>query len=377
MPSRRSKKRDTAATRSNPDNWGYNPGYFGGGRLTVQSLENEMHSGSTRRRRSRRSSRRKSEEESGVGKKIWIVVAAAVFLYAAFLGFMLLWSKVIKPAAPVAAVQVEPSAKASVAAVTKDPVVVVTASGMIHDLERSQTLAEDARRFARSGNTIAAETKFAEAARLTPNVFTLLQEWANVLRENKKWVEARDILIRAVSMAPESTGVRMALADTYAQLRQNDDALAMAEWVLEDQPYAEEAHRIAAEISVLRGQHEKAMRHWQKLVSLDSNNHAAENNLGVAFMALNRIDDALKAFNNVMRDEPGNSQAYYYMTQAFIQSERWDEAVSTLTRSVDRFGYAFVQSWTMGSEFDPIRDQAAFARLFAQESNVATPPPAN
>lgn len=343
----------------------------------MQSLENEMHSGSTRRRRSRRSSRRKSEEESGVGKKIWVVVAAAVFLYAAFLGFMLLWSKVIKPAAPVAAVQVEPSAKASVAAVTKDPVVVVTASGMIHDLERSQTLAEDARRFARSGNTIAAETKFAEAARLTPNVFTLLQEWANVLRENKKWVEARDILIRAVSMAPESTGVRMALADTYAQLRQNDDALAMAEWVLEDQPYAEEAHRIAAEISVLRGQHEKAMRHWQKLVSLDSNNHAAENNLGVAFMALNRIDDALKAFNNVMRDEPGNSQAYYYMTQAFIQSERWDEAVSTLTRSVDRFGYAFVQSWTMGSEFDPIRDQAAFARLFAQESNVAAPPPAN
>ncbi len=370
MPSRRSKKRETATTRANPENWGYNPGYFGGGRLTVQSLENEMHTG-TRRRRSRRSSRRKSEDESSVGKKIWIVVAVLAFLYVGFLGFMLIWSKVIKPTpapAPAVTSSESVSSPTGVAASKENPVAEVSAAEMIGDMERSKILAEDARRFARTGNLMAAETKFTEAAKLTPHVFTLLQEWANVLRENKKHDEAKDVLIRAVSMAPDSTGVRLALADTYVQLRQNDDALAMAEWVLEDQPYAEDAHRIAAEISVMRGQHEKAMRHWQKLVGLDSNNHTAENNLGVSLMELNRIDEALKAFNNVIRDEPGNSQAYYYMAQAYIQGERWNEAVATLTRSVDRFGQAFVLSWINGSEFDPIRNQESFVRLFPQQA---------
>jgi tetratricopeptide (TPR) repeat protein len=372
MSSRRSRKQESATTRSNPENWGYNPGYFGGGRLTVQSLENEMSAGSGRRRRSRRSSRRKSEDESSVGKRTWIAVAAIVFLYAGFLGFMLVWSKVIRPPAPAPAAEVKPAATTAPAGEEGSAAPDITAAEIIGDLERSKILAEDARRAARGGDLITAEAKFAAAAELAPNVFTLLQEWASVLRENKKWGEAREVLTRAVSMAPDSAGVRLALADTYVQLRRNDDALAMAEWVLEDQPYAEEAHRIVAEISVARGQHEKAMRHWQKLVSLDSNNHSAENNLGVSLMKLNRSEEALKSFNNVIRDEPGNSQAYYYMTQAYMQDERWSEAVATLTRSIDRFGFAFVQAWTMGPEFDPIRDQEAFARLFPSGSSPAT-----
>ncbi len=341
----------------------------------MQALEREVRRLDDPRYSTVRSRKSLRHEERGSGKVLWLSVIAITLAYLGFLGFSVIRPKLTapRPAAPAdeAAIPLLPAVDSDPALDIDTPATeTVSASVLIDNARRSRNLAEEGRRALRARQWAQAEVKLAEAAEYAPYSYTILFDWATALIEQKRWSAARDVLVRALEVSPESTPARVALAQVFHQLREFQNALAMARWTLEAEPYSETAHQIAAEVYTSLNEFERAITHWQRLVSLNSNDHAAENNLGAAYLKLGQVNQAIKTFENVLRDEPGNSQAYYYMALGFLAKQEPDLAVDVLTRASLRFGRPFVLSWTKGPEFEALRD----APVYRQHFGEATPP---
>jgi len=353
---------------------------IGGVRLTVQSLEEDARIRSRPKEFSNsRSRRNRRKEETGTGKILWLSVMVVAFAYLGLLGYKAIkprWDAQRKSPAPSVAPAKPESAAVAAAAPPVTPAVTAAVSSaedmpastraldIIAELKQSRLLMEESKKLIRDRKLSLAEDKLTDAARLAPHNFNILMELAQVQLEQKKWLAARDVLLRAVAVNPDSVPAQLMLARAYLQLRQMDDALAMARWVLEAETYSEDAHQIAADVYTANGQHEQAIDHWQRLVMLNSNNHVAENNLGVAQLRIGRINQAVRTFENVIRDEAGNSQAYYYLSLCFIEKGEPELAVDVLVRASGRFGSQFVQSWIHSAEFNSIKAHPSFQRNF-------------
>lgn len=353
-------------------------GLAGSDRITVQSLEEQVRSQSRRRRRKSSRLRRRSRDEPTLGKYLWLVVVLAVLLYLGFLATKIVWPKIASRLAPSGQGVETPVSEVAEAEeiITADElspggIVLPPAASMVAGLIRSMELAEEARRLVRSRQYTAAETKFEEAVMLTPNVHNLLVDWADVLRVLNRWSEVRDVMLRALSIEPASVPDRLALAEAYVALKQTEDALALALWVIRDESYSSAAHRIAAEAWTSMGEHEKALAHWEKLVSLDWDDNTSENNLGFAYLELNQNAKALKTFQNVILDEPGNSQAHYYLVLCLVRNNELDLAVDALSKAETLFGRQFVRAWTQSPEFLPLRENESFRQRFPEETDGA------
>lgn len=320
-----------------------------------------------------RSRREQRAEKSSFDQYIWFVVALVAAAYLSFLA----WN-IIKPGAPpaeppVAAQPVaEPVEEVPVVEAVIAPVAVADAppellmlEETVTSLKRAKALYDEAVRLMRDKQLDEADAKFEAAAELMPGNFAVLLDWSMLLREQKQWSAARDHLIKAVAIDPSSIPARVALAQCCFQLRQFSDSLAMANWVLETETYSEPAHQIAADVYFGLEQYQDAIRHLQKLVALSSNNRIAANNLGLAYLKLGQHAQAIRTFESVIRDEPSNSQAYYYLAVCFLLKNEPELAVDVLVRASAQFGREFVLSWTTNPEFAPLQNLPSFQQQFS------------
>jgi tetratricopeptide (TPR) repeat protein len=368
---------------------------FSGERFSVREAEQQVRQRSRERDFSTSRSRRAQRREAGGNDKVlWLTVFVIAIGYAGYVAYSELRYRrspppaAEPPAADSAVASVPAAAPASIAPVALppeappaagvdvpvEPVAIgtpVNLAVLTDDLKKSLRLHEEARRFARERRFGEADDRFAAAVALTPHRFDVLFDWGQALIEQKRWATARDHLAVAVAADPTSVPARLALAQCAFQLRQYPDALALATWVVESEPYSEPAHQIAADVLTGMEQYDVAIRHLEKLVALNSNNHVAENSLGAVHLRLGRYAQAVRAFENVIRDEPGNSQAYYYLAQCFVQKNEPALAVDVLIRASSRFGRDFVGTWTKGPEF------AALAQFPAFQENFGAPAPAS
>ncbi|HMP89056.1 MAG TPA: tetratricopeptide repeat protein [Kiritimatiellia bacterium] len=348
-------------------------------RITVQSLEDEIKKQSHVPAYSNSRSRRNRRKEESSGKYLWISVFGVAILYLGALGFQITRQRSAShevtppPSIPVLATAIQSDGGVSESVLPVEsglelpndvPASTVRIADVIADLKKSRQLLDDGRRLARERKAGMAEDKLQEAVKLAPYQGLILIELGRVLMEEKRWADARDVLIRAIMADPDSASARMMLAKVFVNLRQLDEALAMARWILESEPYSEDAHQIAADAYTQLEEHDNAIQHWQRLVALNSNNHVAENNLGAAYLKSGKLNQAIRTFENVIRNEPGNSQAYYYLALAFIAKNEPELAAGVLVRASDRFGLPFVFSWSHGAEFDSVRGVALFQRHF-------------
>lgn len=367
------------------------PSAVSGERFSLQDVERQVRSNSRRREHTTSRSRREQRAEiSGPDRYIWFGVALVAGLYLAFLGW-----HVVKPGGtpPPAPAPEEPVAAAPVAEPTPELAVVAEPEAPLEEsapaapellkleetvatLKRARSLHDEANRLVREKNVGAAEAKFREAVALMPGNYALLFDWSKALLDQNRWSSARDQLLKAVAIDPSSVPARIALGQCCFHLRLYPDALAMAKWVLETETYSEPAHQIAADVYFGLEQYSDAIRHLQKLVALNSNNRIAANNLGAAYLRLGQNVQAIRTFEGVIRDEPGNSQAYYYLALAFLQKNEPELSVDVLIRASTQFGREFVLAWTRSPEFQPLASLESFAAQFGPPVAAAPVTPA-
>jgi len=358
-------------------------------RFTVASIGEKIRSGkadfdySTARSRKHR-----RKEESGSGIYLWLVIALIVFSYLGLMSYRIIKNRATPPRVKSQPAKPAPTPikvagelpETAPAADSENTTVVSTVTSAVPVLElivamrRAQQLSEEGRRLSRNRQFAQAETKFAEAAALAPNVFSILMELARVQSELKQSQACRDVLVRAVGIDPESVPARLMLAQVYYDLRQNDDALAMAQWVLESEPYSEAANQIAAEIYNVMERYDLAISHWQKISALNSSNAGVKNSLGSAQMKLGQIAQAISTFEGVLKIDPANSQAFYYLSICLIKKNEPELAVDILNRASTKLGLQFVQTWTQSPDFDSLRDLDSYKQLFPEVAPVAVIP---
>jgi len=358
-------------------------------RFTVASIEEKIRGGATAPDYSTaRSRKHRRKEESGSGIYLWLVIAVVVFSYLGLMSYGILKSRISNqqsqsiPEIPDTAV-VDSSDLEEATASTNTVEAVPEASAVpasipvleiITALRRAQQLAEEGRRLTRSRLFGQAEVKLSEAANLAPDVFSILMDLAQVQRELKQTQTCRDVLVRAISIEPGSIPARLMLAQVYYDLRQNDDALAMAQWALESEPYSEAANQIAAEIYTVMERYELAINHWQKISALNSSNAGAKNNLGSAQLKIGQLNQAIGTFEGVLKIDPANSQAHYYLSICLIKKNEPELAMDVLNRATAKLGQQFVQAWTQSPDFDSLRDLPSFKQLFPEIAPVVMTP---
>jgi len=335
-----------------------------------------------------RSRKHRRKEESGSGVYLWLVIAVIVFSYLGFMSFRIIKNRVSssrvqnQPVIPVstAAEVAQKPPDTAITVDTEDVPVVDNATAAVPVLEligsirRAKQLTDEGQRLIRSRQYAQAEAKLTEASTLAPNVFSILMELARVRSELNQTLACRDVLVRAISIDPESIPARLMLAQVYYDLRQNDDALAMAQWALESEPYSEAANQIAAEIYNAMERYDLAISHWQKIATLNSSNTGVKNNLGSAQLKMGQLAQAINTFEGVLKIDPANSQAFYYLSICLIKKNEPELAIDILNRASTKLGLQFVQAWTKSPDYDSLRELASFKQMFPDDSPVEVPP---
>ena len=141
-------------------------------------------------------------------------------------------------------------------------------------------------------------------------------------------------LAGATKCAPRSTEFRSALAEAYAQKRDDNRALAELEAILELDPGNVAALRAAAALYLRHDMSEKALAALEKLATFDKNNAAVEADLAAAYAANNRLDEAGKTFDRALSLDPRNVSALVGIGNVYFKTGHYQESVRVLTRAI-------------------------------------------
>lgn len=165
----------------------------------------------------------------------------------------------------------------------------------------------------------------------------------------------------------------MELANLFLSSGAFADALVMAQWALEGDPYSLAAHEIAASALLQMEDPAGAITHLRRLTSLNRDDLVAQNNLGVALMKVRSFKEAIATFRGILRVDPGNSVAFYNMAACQAQQGNAIEAVALLGEAAGKFGSTFVLTWAQSRDFDPIRGDERFVRFVARGAQGDAP----
>lgn len=325
----------------------------------------------------RRRRRRRPESNESPGKVLWLAVLLVALIYSAALMFSVLKTRhagnATDPTAlakaatsPSAATPVEPqynteprSIRGEILAYKKAVVLLKDGTGDI-DADRLES----------------AEKRLRSASDLAPEIVALHSELARLYELKQDFVRAEEEWRAVLARNPENLQTRLRLASVFLLGGQYGNALDTAQWALEADPYSVEANQIAASAFIALKQPVEAIPHLKRLVGSSQDDLVAQNNLGVAYLAVNDYRNALKTFHDVLRADPGNSVAFYNIAVAHARQGNARDAVDTLAEAARKLGATFVLTWTQSDDFAPIRSEPAFQRFVEQRGETPSVEPA-
>lgn len=315
------------------------------------------------RRRRRRRRHGHSPELDLINRLTWIAVTVVTLLYLGLLTAVVLWQrthpKVQKVEAP-AVTKPESTQKARLSS-TNDPARPV--GELIDVWKRGLRALDDLHKLKTKQHPADTADALEKVLADIPNFTQARLELALALEGQNQFAEARDQLLEVLNHNPESLDAQQALGRVYLALNQPNQALELARWMVDNDPYSTPAHELAAEALLKQGITVDAIVHLKKLASLNRDNLTLQNNLGAAYVKVGDYRSALQTFREVLRMDEGNSVAHFNMAVAYAQQNQASNSVDVLTQAARRFGHPFVITWTRGAEFDPVRDDPMFVQF--------------
>jgi tetratricopeptide (TPR) repeat protein len=341
---------EAPSSSATPDPHTDSPGMPGEGRWVRRSRRHRSHISSEQVRRMSFNSR-----------LTWLSLSAVLVVYLAALGLSILRAKRSSapqpPALAAPAVVAETATSAApVAVVAREPV-----DERIRGWKSGERAMEDAARQQRDGHFDAARTGLEQALVQSPEDIRLRFALARLLMSMKEYELARGHLMHVVAADPAALEPRQALAETFSGLAWHEQARQVANWVLESDPYSPEAHRMAAQASLLLDDPEEAITHLRRLVNMNRENLWARSNLGLAYLKTGQIGDARKAYRDIIQDVPTDSAAYFNLAMCEARAGDAAKVVETLAGAASAFGDPFIHAWLSSPEFDGIRTAEVFA----------------
>lgn len=153
---------------------------------------------------------------------------------------------------------------------------------------------------------------------------------ANVLLQNDDAAGAIDLYTRALRLSPESTDVRLNLANAHLLANQPEQAAAMSREVIDLDPNSAAAHYLLGCVLLRQNQPGPAAEAFQHSWRIEPGIPALDFQTGMAHQELGHTDEAIRLFENVIRAEPGHPSAHYQLSRLYRRAGRAEEATRAL-----------------------------------------------
>ena len=150
------------------------------------------------------------------------------------------------------------------------------------------------------------------ALMLKPDSAETLYLLARVYSEQGRPVDALNLLVHAHQLAPQNTDVIFLMARVSMTQNYFEDAIPLLESGLKIAPQRADLHAALGESYFMAGKPESAIAEFQKLIALDP---AARSYsfMGLSYRHLGRFDEALKYFEEGLKQDPHNTSCLFNM----------------------------------------------------------------
>jgi Flp pilus assembly protein TadD len=160
--------------------------------------------------------------------------------------------------------------------------------------------------------------------------FTRLMNRGNGLLEKGDAIAAIDVYAGALRLSPESTDVRLNLANADLLADRPEDAARMCRQTLELDPNSAAAHYLLGCALLRENQPEAAAEALQQSWKIDPVVPALDFQTGMAQQQLGQIPDAIRDFEGVIRAVPDHPSAHFQLSQLYRRAGRPDDAAREL-----------------------------------------------
>ena len=160
--------------------------------------------------------------------------------------------------------------------------------------------------------------------------FTQLMNRGNGLLEKGDAAVAIGVYTQALRLSPESTDVRLNLANAFLLADRPDDAARMCRQTLELDPNSAAAYYLLGCALLRQNQPEPAAEALQQSWKIDPAVPALDFQTGMAQEQLGQIPDAIRDFEGVIRAVPDHPSAHYQLSRLYRQAGRTDDAAREL-----------------------------------------------
>lgn len=348
----------------------------------VQMARQHMQMQPQQHLRRRRRRRGPQQSEQKMNRLIWALIGIVVGAYLAVLVASVVKNRFgwfAKKSAPAASVATT-AAAITVTANTVSNRLIETDSGLpvverVQNWTRGQKALEEVEALIRNGRTTVAREKLHQAEAWVPGAVDRVYGLSRLYMAERNYAEAEKLLLRVVEAQPSRADARNDLATVLHRNGRFADALAVAEWICQNDAYSEDGHSVAADSALELGDTTKAIEHLRKLSNLRSDDLAVRNNLGIAYLRAGNQTEAAKIFEGILQQDDRNPTAHYNMALVLTKQGKGDEAVRLLSVAANRLGRNFVGSWMSSAEFDGLKANPSFIAL--QKECAAAPASSN
>ncbi len=171
-----------------------------------------------------------------------------------------------------------------------------------------------------------AETQFKKAIETEANNIEAREAIAAFYVSQRQFEKAEAIYQELVKLQENSPESRLQLAEFYSQIKREDDAIATLSQIIGEKPEYVRARYRLGEIYLNRKEYAKVTEQTDALLKL--NNHDAEAFLLRARVNLqdNKAEAAIKDLEEVLKKQPSQRDALFFMVQARLALGQIDQA---------------------------------------------------
>ena len=191
--------------------------------------------------------------------------------------------------------------------------------------------------------------------------------------------KALALLNRAEKSGVSGASLRLKLADGFAALGATDKAAQIYLDLLKklpDVPFIRErVHAQLADIYLRGSDRKKALEQLQEVVRDDPTNPQANYWLGSLMLDDKKPDEAAEYFSKTILLTPDFEQAYYELASAQIDANKTSDALATLDKARAKFPQSFVMEFLAGAAFSRQKAWSEAIRHYTAAEVVASADP--
>ncbi len=171
-----------------------------------------------------------------------------------------------------------------------------------------------------------AEEQFNKAISVEANSIEAREAIAEFYTRQKQYEKAESAYKNLVQIEENSAESRLRFADFYARINRSDDAVRVLSEILKDAPeYARARYRLG-EIYLDRKENDKVNEQVEILLSSNGNDTEALMLRARVRLQDNKAEDAIKDLEEILKKQPSQKDALFYMTQARLALGQNDQA---------------------------------------------------